>query len=352
MFIQKKRLYPVQYSIGANTGYANGVIMRRSLCVIVGMCALSFVLGGCATSPGAVSADSAGANMVPPPVATKVLDVKGANNVNLKVYEFGNPNGRPIVFIHGINQAHIAWNKQLGSELAAKYRLVTFDLRGHGFSDKPADMAPYQGERNWADDLNAVIVGLNLNKPVLVGWSFGGRVIAMYLRHYGEGNVGAIDFVGTVLRVSGNASGQRSPQLTAAVGKIMRAKSIQDYIEGQGAFVRAMSHKALRNEEFERILAFNMHVPPQVFKAVVTAGDFNYEPELRKLRVPTLVTHGQFDLVSNIGNGRFIAERVAGARFSLFEDAGHLTFLEDTARFNRELDALALAVTRPCVSPE
>lgn len=56
--------------------------------------------------------------MVPPLVATMVLDVKGDNNVNLKVYEFGNPNGSPIVFIHGINQAHIAWNKQLGSELA------------------------------------------------------------------------------------------------------------------------------------------------------------------------------------------------------------------------------------------
>lgn len=319
--------------------------MKRSLRVIIGICALGFALGGCATSPGAAPAASASAIMSPVPVATKVSDVKGANNVNLKVYEFGNPNGHPVVFIHGINQAHIAWNKQLNSELATKYRLVAFDLRGHGFSDKPADMASYQTEKNWADDLNAVIVSLNLKKPVLVGWSFGGRVIAMYLRHYGEGNVGAIDFVDTVLRIGGDAAGQRSPQLTAAVGKIMRAKSIQDYIGGQQAFVRAMSHRALSKEDFERILAVNMYVPPQVFKAVVTAGDFNYEPELGKLRVPTLVTHGQFDLVSNIGNGRFIAERVGGARLSVFEEAGHLAFLENPSRFNSELDVLAQAAS-------
>lgn len=316
--------------------------------VIVGICALafSFVLGGCATNAGTVPADSAGVDRRLAPVASRMLDVKGADDVTLKVYEFGNPDGPPIVFIHGINQAHTIWHKQLGSDLANHYRMVAFDLRGHGLSDKPAEMAAYRAEKSWADDLNAVIVSLKLNKPVLVGWSFGGRIVAMYLRHYGAGNVGAIDFVGTVLRVAGDASAQRSPQLSAAVGNIMRAKSIQDYTEGQKAFVRTMSHNALPDEEFERILAFNMHAPRHVFKAVVTAGDFDYEPELRTLRVPTLVTHGRFDRVSNIGNGRFVAERVAGARLSIFEEAGHLAFWESPTRFNDELDALAQAASR------
>lgn len=298
--------------------------------------ALNLSLSGCTTFPAEVSAAPAS-----PTAAYKVVDVQGANNVKLKVYEYGNPGGRAIVFIHGVNQAHIAWKKQLDSPLASKYRLVAFDLRGHGFSDKPVDMASYQSEKSWADDLDAVIRGLKLDKPVLVGWSFGGRVIAMYLRHHGAGNVGALNFVDTVLRVGGNAAGQRSPQLMAAVGTIMRAKSIGEYVAGQKAFVRAMAHHPLSAEQFEQILAFNMHVPPQVFKAVAGAGPFNYEAELRNLHVPTLVTHGEFDLVSNVANGRFIADSVAGARLSVFEQAGHLAFLENAARFNEELDLLA-----------
>lgn len=319
-------------------------------------CASIVLLSACATAqpgnpttrtaspaPAAVSGTvhAPGSSVALAPEARRVIDVRGADGVTLKVYEFGDPEGRPIVFVHGVNQAHIAWNGQLASELAAKYRLIAFDLRGHGLSDKPADLRAYQNEKAWADDLAAVIGELKLVRPVLVGWSFGGRVIAMYLRHHGDRNVGAVNFVDTVLRVGGNAAGQRSPQLTAAVGKIMKARSIQDYIDGQLAFVRLMTHEPVSNEQFGRLLAFNMHVPPQVFRAVATAGPFDYEAELKQLRVPTLVTHGEFDRVSNVANGRFIAERVPGARLSVFDNAGHMAFLEDAARFNRELDALA-----------
>jgi non-heme chloroperoxidase len=44
---------------------------------------------------------------------------------------------RDILLIHGISQSHLCWFKQFSSPLRERYRLVTYDLRGHGGSDKP-----------------------------------------------------------------------------------------------------------------------------------------------------------------------------------------------------------------------
>ena len=83
----------------------------------------------------------------------------------------GHPGGRPILFIHGFSQCWLAWSRQLNSDLADGYRLVAMDLRGHGLSEKPRD--GYSDSRLWADDIDAVIRTLNLDHPVLCGWSYG-----------------------------------------------------------------------------------------------------------------------------------------------------------------------------------
>jgi pimeloyl-ACP methyl ester carboxylesterase len=127
----------------------------------------------------------------------KSQKVTGGGDVQISVVETGNPKGRPIVFIHGFSQCGLAWNQQMSSDLADDYRLVSMDMRGHGQSDKPRDA--YGDSKVWADDVNAVIDTLDLDDPVLVGWSYGPLVILDYIRHYGEDNIGGINFIGAVL---------------------------------------------------------------------------------------------------------------------------------------------------------
>ena len=67
--------------------------------------------------------------------------VTGGGGLKLHVQETGNPNGKAILFIHGFSQCRLAWNKQLHSDLAPDFRLVAMDIRGHGLSDKPRDVA-------------------------------------------------------------------------------------------------------------------------------------------------------------------------------------------------------------------
>ena len=81
------------------------------------------------------------------------------------------------------------------SALARDFRIIAYDLRGHGLSDKPTDPACYQDGKRWADELAAVIAAKRLRRPVLVGWSLGGRVLRQYLMHYGDGALSGINFL-------------------------------------------------------------------------------------------------------------------------------------------------------------
>jgi pimeloyl-ACP methyl ester carboxylesterase len=76
----------------------------------------------------------------------KVVSVKTSDGLTISAQDWGNPNGPEILFIHGFSQSHRSWIKQVtSSELAKKFHMVTYDLRGHGNSDKPLE--PERGPR-------------------------------------------------------------------------------------------------------------------------------------------------------------------------------------------------------------
>lgn len=124
--------------------------------------------------------------------------VETADGVRLNVAEAGRRDGPPMVFVHGLASSWKAWEGVLADpELAARYRLIAFDLRGHGDSDtalQPGQLAadgPEASSRLWSLDLDAVLAGLQ--SPILVGWSFGSGVIQSWLyTHGGPGHAEAI----------------------------------------------------------------------------------------------------------------------------------------------------------------
>ena len=71
----------------------------------------------------------------------KPLVVRAPDGVKIEAQEWGNPAGSEILFIHGFSQASMSWQRQVEGDLAKEFRLVTYDLRGHGNSDKPLEPA-------------------------------------------------------------------------------------------------------------------------------------------------------------------------------------------------------------------
>src|SRR5258708_31747730 len=139
-------------------------------------------------------------------------DVRAPDGTRLAVYEWGNPAGPEVLLIHGFAQCHLCFAPQFHSALAQHFRLVAYDQRGHGASEQPRDPAAYQGSRVWADDIAAVLDAKQLKRPVLVGWSMGGRVIRQYLMTHGDGPVAGLNFVASQVIEDPRCRGPRAPQ--------------------------------------------------------------------------------------------------------------------------------------------
>jgi non-heme chloroperoxidase len=112
----------------------------------------------------------------------KIHTVTGGGGLRLHVREWGNADGPPILFMHGISVNHLCWRHQYDSALADEFRLVAYDLRGHGMSEAPLEPEHYTDGRLWADDVAVIIDRLGLDRPVLVGWSYGGFIACDYVR--------------------------------------------------------------------------------------------------------------------------------------------------------------------------
>lgn len=264
----------------------------------------------------------------------KLRTVQGSGGVELCVAEAGNPEGRPVVLVHGFCQSHESWEPQLHSALGLDYRLVAPDLRGHGRSGKPENV--YADSRVWAEDLHAVITTLGLKRPVLVGWSYGGVVLTDYLRHYGQENVAGAHFVGGLTRLG-------KPEFFADFGaeflQVLPTLLSPDADQGRNAleaFATLLTQHPLAPQQRAAVLRYSSAVPLHVRLAIGQRMVDGAEV-LRDLKLPVLATHGAVDRVVLPETSRSIAALAPHAELSLYPDVGHSPFMEAPQRFNEEL---------------
>lgn len=262
---------------------------------------------------------------------TKTFTVRAPDGVSISAQEWGNPDGPEILFIHGFSQSHLSWSRQAGGELAKSFRMITYDIRGHGGSEKPLDAVFYRDHKRWAAELNAVIQAAKLKKPVLVGWSYGSRIIAEYLMEYGDNAIAGINFVGAFLKIDNETLGPATP----AVLK-MASEHLAENIENTIAFLGFCTARPLPENELQTMLAYNMIVPAQI-RGYMLKRPQPYEEALKKITVPVLVSHGLEDRVALLSAARYVASVVPHARTSFYAGIGHMPFWEDTPRFDREL---------------
>ncbi len=254
------------------------------------------------------------------------------DGVSIAASEWGNPDGPEVLFIHGFSQCSLAWMRQLNDPaLAAKFRMVAYDLRGHGASGKPPEAHHYSQDRPWADEVASVIAVAGLKRPVLVAWSFAGRVVSDYLRYHGSSLLAGITFVGSGTKSAKEIDGPGCSQLSGMVSEDLAVN-----IAATRKFLRACFLVQPDRDTFETMLAYNMMIPARIRAAALdripNPGDL-----LPSLKLPVLVTHGSHDELVLPLAGEFTATTVPGARLSLYQDIGHTPFFEDTPRFNREL---------------
>ena len=264
--------------------------------------------------------------------------ITGGGGARLHLVEAGNPDGRPILFIHGFSQCWLAWGRQLNSALADDYRLVAMDLRGHGLSDKPVD--GYAGSGLWADDVDAAIRELGLDRPILCGWSYGPLVILDYIRHYGEGAVGGIHFVDGITKLgSDEALSVLTPEFLGLVPGFFSA-DVRESVGALATLLRMCFVQEPSPEGLYLMLGYNVSVPPHVRQAMFSRS-FDNDDLLAKLRKPVLITHGTDDPIVRPAAVEQHKAAIAHAQVQMMSNAGHAPFWDDAASFNRRLREFA-----------
>lgn len=265
-------------------------------------------------------------------------DVHGGDELRLHVREWGNAHGPPIIFVHGWSQCQLCWSRQVAGTLAEGFRIVTFDLRGHGMSERPLSAEHYTDSRLWADDLAAVIAHVGPERPLLVASSYGGYVVTDYLRVYGDAGIAGINLAGGAVMLKPtfdnigpglleNAGGACSPDLATNIAAVCR-------------LLRAFTVKPMSADDWSTAVGWTMVVPIEVRQALF-AREIDADGALSALSVPLLVTHGRHDAIVLPSMAEHVLEVCETAEISWYEDVGHLPFFEDPDRFDRELHAFA-----------
>jgi non-heme chloroperoxidase len=270
----------------------------------------------------------------------KALNVTTPDGLTISAQEYGNPNGPGIVFIHGFSQSHLSWMRQTDGELAKDFHIVTYDLRGHGNSDKPLEAARYRDSKAWGDEVQAVIDAAGLKRPVLVGWSYAGRVISDYVTTHGADGISGIDFVDASIKFIPEYVGDNLKNLP-----LMASEDMLTNINATRVFLHGCFSKQPSVDDFETMLAFNMMVPPKV-RAGLSGRPLDATAIMAKLTIPVLVSHGAEDKNAKVDTAKYTASVIPGAKLSVYDGIGHSPFYEDAPRFNAELAALVRAANK------
>ena len=232
------------------------------------------------------------------------------------------------------------WKNQI-SFLARNYRVVTFDGRGNGRSDRPTEAAAYH-EREFASDALAVLDATSTERAMIVGHSLGmQRGLILAAEH--PGRVSGAAFIGPNYPGGGEPLAERT------------VYSWEDELDTDEGWAKYNKHFWLRDYHgfldffFSRMFTERYSTKPvddgvgwaleTTAETLVTAqhGAVLQPAEARELagrvRVPVLVIHGTDDALASPTRGVALAD-VTGAELVLLEGSGHSPHLRDPVKIN------------------
>lgn len=246
--------------------------------------------------------------------------------------------GRPVVFVHGLLLSSDMWWYQMMHVSGHGGRAVAYDRRGHGRSDDPG--AGYEFD-TLADDLAAVLDGLDLTDVTLVGHSMGGGEIARYLSRHGHRRVARIALVSSTvpqLGVGPDAAAAHLGTLRTSYGRWVAENAALSFGDGlPGGEISELD----REHAIRDWMGVSLHAAVACTAANLAA---DFTAELGAITAPALVVHGDHDVFAPLEScGRQAAALITDSRLVVYEDAAHMPQLSHSDRLSADLLAFAHA---------
>ncbi|ADO41849.1 alpha/beta fold hydrolase [Ketogulonicigenium vulgare] len=250
--------------------------------------------------------------------------------------------GRPVVLIHGWPLSGAAWEHQVQPLVDAGFKVITYDRRGFGQSDKPDNGYDYD---TLAQDLQDLILREDLHDVTLVGFSMGGGEVARYIANHGEDRLHSVVFAAAVppylMQGDDNPEGPLTPEAAT--------KMMDDLKADRSAFFNSFTrdffsaHDILRVSEAERDKAIALcHQSDQdaALSCMTSFGTTDFRDDLQKISVPVQVIHGDADaIVPFEGSGARTHAAIPGSELTIIKGGPHGLNVSHADEFNAALIA-------------
>ena len=245
-------------------------------------------------------------------------------------------NGAPVVLLHGLGCGKRMWFHQ-NRALRQRFRVIAYDLRGHGLSDAPTAATDYSAA-HLAGDLVGVLDALRIERAAIVGFSLGGgpalalaashpeRVSRLVLADVGAGADDPVKIEGMARRWLALI---RQNEIDELVGDMLRSELFKVYARRNA---RCRSHMAglIRATPIDG-LRFTLSEVLAKRKSL-----FRSTSVLKAVQAPTLVLVGQYDYACSKAS-RLLAQTIPNAELKVIAGSGHMAPLEQPTAFSAAL---------------
>lgn len=250
------------------------------------------------------------------------------NGLNVTDYE---GSGTPLIFVHAYPLCNRMWDEQV-SYFKNKYRLITYDIRGLGYSNELDDYLFTMEEH--VNDFFSILDHLDISTVNACGLSMGGYIILRALIREQQ------RFASVILADTKSERDDNEGLLSrsAAIIKI-KSGNKEEFIDG---FIKKLlSDNGYRNRkvrDFVRMIMNWMDERGLVSNMLAIATRTNIFYQLKDIYTPALVIVGKKDELTPVINSFYLKEGLKNSIFKVIEDAGHLSNLEKPDEFNKAVE--------------
>ena len=270
----------------------------------------------------------------------RMITVGQENTTPIELYYEDHGSGSPVVLLSGWPLDSRSWEPQVHPLLEAGHRVIVYDRRGFGRSSRPTEGYDFD---TLAADLDRLLTELDLREVTLIGFSLGTGELARYVGTYGTDRLRSCVFIESLapsfVKSDANPNGVDQAAVDAVRQAILADRPawltglLADFLNLDDYLGERVSEETVRNSWNAGAEAS----PPATWACVLTWLD-DFEQDIRRIDVPTLILHGTADRILSLeGQGRRLHAALPDAHYVEIDGGPHVMCVTHASEVNREL---------------
>ncbi len=251
-------------------------------------------------------------------------ETQSQENLQLFFQDYGQADGQPVILIHGWPLSHRAWEPQMQTLADAGYRVIAYDRRGFGVSTLPYHNFDYS---TLAKDLRTLLVELDLQKAILVGFSMGGGEVVRYFTAYGSDRIAKAALVSSIVPLVAQKEDNPDGVPQEDLDDILQAVKTNRLAFLRGFIKNYFNAEATKTPEAELEYAWNLGAfasPRATVECAKTWASADFRSECANVDVPTLIVHGDADGIVPIATaGNQAAKLIPDSQYHIVKNGPH-----------------------------